>query len=147
MCRHVFVVTCLFVLSPGAATLHASTAGPAIAVIPKPVAVEMRNGTFELGAKTQIFLEPSNSSDARWVGNYLSRLLSKPLGRAVPVHIAENAGKNHDSIVLSLKPSSTAGPEGYEMRISRDAIHISAHKVAGFFLRRPNPAPDAPGRR
>ncbi|HXH48413.1 MAG TPA: beta-N-acetylhexosaminidase, partial [Terriglobia bacterium] len=132
MCQRAFVVICLLMLSPGAATLHASTASPAITVIPKPAAVEMRNGTFELGTKAQIYVE-TNSSDACWVGNYLSRLLSKPLGHAVPVHVAETAGKYHGAIELSLKASSTAGPEGYEMSISRDAIHISAPKVAGLF--------------
>jgi hexosaminidase len=132
MCHRAFVLICFLILGPGVATLHASTAGPAIAVIPKPVAVEMRNGTFELGSKTRIYVETS-STDERWVGDYLSRLLSKPLGHAVSVHVAGTAGKYHDAIVLSLKGPATLGVEGYELSISRDAIHISASKVAGLF--------------
>jgi hexosaminidase len=133
MFRRASVLICLLVLSPGVATHHASTAGPAIAVIPKPAAVEMRTGMFEFGAKTQIYLEISNSNDARWVGDYLSRLLSKPLGHPIPVHIAGNAGQYRNAIVLSLKAPATLGVEGYELSISRDAIHINARKVAGLF--------------
>jgi hexosaminidase len=105
---------------------------PALAVIPKPAAVKMSAGAFSLGLKTQIYLE-TNSSDARWVGEYLSRLLSKPLGHTIPISVALHASQRRNAIVLSLKASTALGLEGYAMHVSRNAIHISAPKVAGLF--------------
>ncbi len=130
--KRAFAVICFFFLGPVAPGLHARMSYPALAVIPKPAAVEMSAGAFKLGLKTQIYLE-TNSSDARWVGEYLSRLLSKPLGHTIPVRVALQANQRRDAIVLSLKASTSLGLEGYEMRVSRDAIHISAPKVAGLF--------------
>ena len=128
----VFVAVCFFFLCPVVPALHAGTANPAIDMIPKPVKMEIRAGEFELGSRTRIYLEFENT-DARWVGEYLSRLLSKPIGRTVPVHVTEHAERYRDAIILSLRGPATLGPEGYEMNVSRDAIHISAAKVAGLF--------------
>jgi len=127
-----FVVVCLFFLSPVVPALHARTADPVIDIIPKPVKMEIRAGEFELGSGTRIYLESENAN-ARWVGQYLSRLLSKPMGHTVPVRVAERADRYRNAIILSLRGPAPLGPEGYEMNVSRDAIHISAPKVAGLF--------------
>ena len=122
--KHFFTVTC-FLLSICAPVLHAEKTTPALSIIPKPSKVEMRSGAFELGPKTQIYLE-SNNADAGWVSKYLSGLLSKPMGHTIPVHVAESAGQHQNAIVLSLKGPATLGPEGYEMIVSRDVIDINA---------------------
>jgi hexosaminidase len=94
--------------------------------------MEIRTGEFEFRSGTRIYLEPGNA-DARWVGQYLSGLLTKPMGHTVPVLVVERAARHRNDIVLSLKGPVALGPEGYEMDVSHDAIHISASKVAGLF--------------
>lgn len=123
---------CFLFLSPAVPLLLARTSNPGLDVIPKPAKVEIRSGTFELDSRTRIYLETDNS-DARWVGQYLSRLLSKPIGHAVPVHVAEAGGRHGNAVVFSLKGLAALGPEGYEMSVRHNAIHISAPKVAGLF--------------
>jgi hexosaminidase len=129
--KHMFAAACCF-LSACVPALYAKRGAPALAVIPKPTRIEMRTGAFKVGPKTQIYLE-TDSTDARWVGEYLSTLLSKPVGHALPVQVAKHAGQRRDAIVLSLKASPALGPEGYEMSVSRDTIRLSAPKVAGLF--------------
>jgi len=128
--KHMFAAVCCF-LSTCVPALYAKST-PALAVIPKPARIEIRTGAFKFGLRTQIHLE-ADSSNAHWVGEYLSKLLSKPVGHTIPVQVAKHAGQRHDAIVLSLKASPALGPEGYEMSVSRDTIRISAPKVAGLF--------------
>ncbi|HET7214936.1 MAG TPA: beta-N-acetylhexosaminidase [Terriglobia bacterium] len=101
-------------------------------MIPKPVRVEIQTGAFEFGPNTRVYLE-TESHDAHCVGEYLSRLLSVPMGHPIPVRAGKNTGPHHDDIVFSLKGPATLGPEGYELRVTRDAILISAPRVAGLF--------------
>ncbi len=112
--------------------LRAERAAATIDVIPKPARVENQSGAFELGPATRIDLETS-SRDAHWVGEYLSGLLSKPMGRSLPVRINDGAAPHHNAIVFSLQGPATLGQEGYQLSVSRDAIHISASRVAGLF--------------
>ncbi len=129
--RHFLAVACL-IAGLCAPMLHAEKAAAALDVIPRPARIEIQSGAFELGPATRIDLETS-SRDAHWVGEYLSGLLSKPMGRAIPVQVTNSAGQNHDAIIISLQGPATLGPEGYQLSVSRDAIHISAPKVAGLF--------------
>ena len=129
--RHCLAVACL-IAGICAPLLRAERAAATIDVIPKPARVENQSGAFELGPTTRIDLETS-SRDAHWVGEYLSGLLSKPMGRSLPVRINDGAAPHHNAIVFSLQGPATLGQEGYELSVSRDAIHISASRVAGLF--------------
>jgi hexosaminidase len=131
LAKYFLTITC-FLFSVHPLVLHAYETPAALAVIPRPAKIEIRSGAFEIGPNTQIYLNADNA-DAGWVSQYLSRLLSKPIGHTIPVHVAENAGQYRGAIVLSLKAPATLATEGYELSISRDAIRISAPKVAGLF--------------
>lgn len=129
--KRFLVVICLFV-SICAPRLQAENTPTELEVVPMPARVEIQSGEFEFGPKTRIYLE-TGSRDAHWVGEYLSRLLSKPMGRSIPVLIGESAGAHQDAIIFSLKGPATLGAEGYELSVSHDAIHIRSPKVAGLF--------------
>ncbi len=131
ICGHFLALTC-FVAGISAPMLHAGKTAAAPGVIPQPARMEIRSGTFAIGPKTRIDLDTSNR-DAYWVGEYLSGLLSNALGHSIPVHITNRTGPQHNAIIFSLQGRATLGPEGYELSVSRDAIHISAPKVAGLF--------------
>jgi hexosaminidase len=127
--RYFLAIGCLVLYVP---MLHAGKTATAPGVIPKPARMEIRSGAFAIGPKTRIDLETS-SRGADWVGEYLSGLLSKALGHTIPVQITNRSGPHHNAIIFSLQGPATLGPEGYEMAVSRDLIHISAPKVAGLF--------------
>ena len=131
LCKRTFTVIYFFLIFCVPA-LGATMANPALVIIPKPARIEIRPGGFKFNLRTQIYLETDNE-DAHWVGEYLSALLSRPMGHTIPVLVVKSAGQHRDAIVLSLKGSPTLGPEDYEMSVSRDAIRISAPKVAGLF--------------
>jgi len=97
-----FLVVACFVAGICAPCLHAEKAAAALDVIPEPAQVEIQPGTFELGPKIPIDLE-TNSRGAHWVGEYLSRLLSKPTGHTLPVHITDSAGLQHNAIIFRSK--------------------------------------------
>ena len=129
--RHLLAVAC-FVAGICMPLLHAESAAAALDVVPRPARGELQSGAFELGPRTQIYLETSGR-DAHWVGEYLSSVLSKPMGRSIPIRIRKSADPHHNAIIISLKGLATLGPEGYQLRVSPGVIHISAPKVAGLF--------------
>jgi hexosaminidase len=102
------------------------------AIIPKPAHLEARAGTFSLVPATQIFVR-SNDDQTRWVGEYLSTLISEALGKSVRVHINPKGAKGHSTILLSLHAPSTLGSEGYELTVTPSNIRIEAVTAAGLF--------------
>lgn len=129
--KHLFAAACCLVCLcvPG---LGHGKPSPELAIIPKPAKMEIRAGTFEFGPGTQIDLD-TNGSGVRWVAEYLSRLLSKPLGHKVPIRATSAATRHRGAVVLSLQALPALGSEGYVMSVSPDAIEIRAPKVAGLF--------------
>lgn len=127
-----FAVLGICLLSAGASALYASAAKGRLTVVPRPAKVEIRPGAFTLGKRTAIHLK-TDDSGVRWVGEYLSKLLSAQVGIAIPVRVVTASARDRHAIVLSLKASPELGPEGYAMTVSRGGIQISAPKVAGLF--------------
>ena len=119
-------------LTGGTFAICAGKRGTALAIIPKPTMIEVHKGVFVLGPRTQLCLE-ANSSGMQRIGEYLCALLSNSIGRKVPFHLATSTGPGRNVIILSLKPSVSLGPEGYEMVVSPDAIRIGAADVSGLF--------------
>ncbi len=128
--RRSFAVVC-FCLIAGAPTIRAEKSAVEPAIIPKPAIMKVHRGVFVLGPGTKIYLGTEDSG-VRWVGEYLSNLLSSSMGRAVPLRPAAGGGRRN-SILLSLKAPNTLGPEGYELVVSPKTIRISAVAVAGVF--------------
>ncbi|MGD1103824.1 MAG: beta-N-acetylhexosaminidase [Terriglobia bacterium] len=102
------------------------------AIIPRPVHMEVERGTFPLAPRTKIFVL-SDDSGARWVGEYLAKLVSGALGSPVPAHINPNAVRDHGAIFLVLQAPHTLGPEGYELTVTPYNVRIEAEKATGLF--------------
>ena len=128
--RSLFTVV-WFCLMAGAPTMRGENTGAEPAIIPKPAAMTVHRGVFVLHPGTKIDLETEDSG-VRWVGEYLSTLLSSSMGRAAPIHLAAGGGRRN-SILLSLKAPRVLGQEGYELIVSPKTIRISAVTVAGLF--------------
>jgi hexosaminidase len=109
-----------------------ANANAAPAIIPKPAHMEAKRGAYHLDPRTQIFVL-SDDAGARWVGEYLSKLVSTALGSPIRTHINSNAIVDHGAIFLELQASQTLGPEGYELNVTPYKIRIEAAKAAGLF--------------
>ena len=110
----------------------ATGAHSAPAIIPKPAQMEVKGGTFRFDSHTQIFVL-TDDPGARWVGEYLSELLTRALGSPVPAHTFPSAVGNRDAVFLSLQARDKLGPEGYRLTVSAHKIRIEAAKAAGLF--------------
>jgi hexosaminidase len=109
-----------------------ATASKAPAIIPDPAEMQTSPGAFSLVPGTQIYVL-SDDGGARWVGEYLSTLVSSALTSTVPTHFNPAAIVDHGAIFLSLQAPNTLGPEGYELTVTPDNIRISAATPAGLF--------------
>ncbi len=108
-----------------AAGFEAFAAGPAL--IPRPMQMEQREGTWTLGPKTQIVAREGAAAEA-WK---LSDALWAPLGRRL---LVTAAGQRSGNILMRLDAGrADLGDEGYELVIARDLVQVTARKSAGLF--------------
>ncbi|WP_405058928.1 beta-N-acetylhexosaminidase [Kribbella sp. NBC_01505] len=118
-----FLATPLFVPS--------ATAAPAApALIPKPVSQQALSGeTFTLQASTAVgvIASPDERTAATKVAEQLSTQLRRSTGFNVPV--AADVG----TIRLSTNGASSLGAEGYELRVDRAAVTVTAATPEGLF--------------
>jgi len=100
-----------------------------LAVIPRPVKMELREGTLTLGPKTAIVVD----ADTRRVGAYLSDLLRVPTGFDFEVRQSpSNAGA--DCVFLRIvSEKSHLGAEGYSLKIQKDRVLAEAPTETGVF--------------
>jgi hexosaminidase len=115
----------------GSALCARSATAPAI--IPKPAKLEGKPGVFAIGPSTRIFFAPDDAGGAQRVGEYLSALLAKSLGRNIPVQTAPNTFELGGAILLSAAAQGGEGPESYQLLVTEQTIRISASTVAGLF--------------
>ena len=122
-----FILSLLMTVSGVGA--HSNTAP---AIIPMPAHMEVKPDAYPMDSGTQIFVLSSDDR-ARWVGKYLSKLISGALGSPIRTHNYPSAVADHGAIFLSLQGPQTLGPEGYELTVTPYNIRIVAAKPAGLF--------------
>ena len=122
-------VISLFIFLAGAAS-DAKAAG--ISVIPKPMEMEIEEGSFMLKHKTAIYYQ-SGSAEIWDVANYLSECLRPATGLSLVV--IEQAGTPPaDSFLLTTKNADPSlGPEGYELIVTEKSVVLRAPEPAGLF--------------
>jgi hexosaminidase len=102
-------------------------AAAAPALIPRPLRMEERAGTWTLGARTRIVAAADAASEA-WK---LSDALSGPLGRRL---LVVASGARSGDIVLRLDAGRVdLGEEGYELEVAADSVQAVARRPAGLF--------------
>jgi len=99
-----------------------------ISVVPRPVSVEMVEGTFELTEETVIAVDGQTKSE----GEYLAEVLEPATG--FELQIVPIAGAKGKRIILrSGAADEWLGDEGYELNIGNDTVVIEANTPAGVF--------------
>jgi len=101
-----------------------------IAVIPRPVKMELHEGQFTLTPKTTIFV----TKDTHHVGEYLSELLRPATGFNFNVRQDSSFSKGASCIVLrTISNKNHLGTEGYELKVMKDRVLVYAQSPAGVF--------------
>ncbi|MHC4123440.1 MAG: beta-N-acetylhexosaminidase, partial [Planctomycetota bacterium] len=110
----------------------AVTKGP-IVLIPKPMKMEVKTGTFSLKADTVIYVE-KGSSEIRDIGKYLAEKVKPATGLKLPVRATVKTTPRANSILLTTTiADKTLGEEGYELIVKPDSILVRASYPAGLF--------------
>src|SRR5215470_15203214 len=122
------LATLLFSL--GCLVLSAQTVS-SINIVPLPVSVVPKTGSFIVSSKTLIELSSYNE-DASRAAVFLSQAITTPAGFKVPL-VKKASGGNVIRLNLAAKPDNTLGDEGYKLSVTQNAVIVSANKPAGLF--------------
>src|SRR5438034_9317276 len=102
-----------------------------VSIIPLPVSVATKTGSFTVTSKTTIELS-STGTDASRVARFLSQAIATPAGFKVPVTNKRVSGNVIRLSILNT-PDKTLGDEGYKLSVTQNAVNLSANKPAGLF--------------
>jgi len=127
-CAVVFLSLCV-----AAARSFGEEAAQAIAVIPRPMKMEQRDGSFVVTATTRILVE-RNSTDVAAVGKYLANMLDRATGYPISMSDSDEVNAVKGAILLTRRGAKPdLSNEGYELTIVPDSIVVRAPKTAGLF--------------
>jgi len=108
-------------------------ANTTINIIPKPVSVKMKTGTFEINSNTVICVE-SVDSDAAWSAGFFKDLLDKAGLKGIKVQEAPKDIKSvKNAIFLQFTKKGNILPEGYVLTVAPEKILIESNTGAGIF--------------
>ncbi|HMD27991.1 MAG TPA: glycoside hydrolase family 20 zincin-like fold domain-containing protein, partial [Steroidobacteraceae bacterium] len=98
-------------------------------VIPLPAKIVPGDGSFEIGAATEIKV-PKGDADAENAARYLVELWQRSNALALPVAVGASA--TTDS-TITFQRAPGLGPEGYKLKIGPHRITVAASSGAGLF--------------
>jgi len=124
----------LAALAVTAARAFAADEARELAIIPRPVKVERRDGAFAIDASTRIAVA-RGAAEVAPVAAQLADALRRATALAVQVvEAGEPAGDSKGAIRLVLDPARTdLGAEGYALDVTPDAVVLRASQAAGLF--------------
>lgn len=97
-----------------------------VSIIPKPVSMELTNGSFTIGPQTGIRLNGKKKT-LKPAAEFLEASIQHISGYELPVKLRKT-----NVIQLSLVSDGEIGNEGYRMRVSSEGIHIKANTASGI---------------
>ena len=97
-------------------------------IFPKPVSLQATQSSFELDAKTEVFVQ---SEALNRMGQYLVEKINPATGFVLSVQIA--AEEPSAGIYLTLGGAEDLGEEGYALNITETLVKLEANKPAGLF--------------
>src|SRR5690242_1629148 len=101
-----------------------------INIIPIPVSVTPKTGSFQLTDKSAIELA-SSDADAGRVAHFLADALNTPTGFKIPV--SKSASGGAIKLILLSTEDKSLGNEGYKLSVTTNEVTLSANKPAGLF--------------
>jgi hexosaminidase len=130
-----FTIVPLIVAASG--SLPAGEKTGALSLVPVPVSVEIRSGSFHIDARTSIAVD-AGSPALKDIGRFLASRLRTSTGYPLPLDSAAALKPGGDmpsgAIVLALDTRGAAGKgEAYELTVASSGIRILAGSPAGAF--------------
>ena len=125
------ILALLFVLAAMALKPKESNNQDKISLIPQPVSVKYTGGYFTLTYSTGIFYQEANPA-LKKSARFLAKILHPSTGFPVPVIPVKNKPSG-TYIYLTLTENKALGNEGYELKVTKKRIILSANKPAGIF--------------
>jgi len=98
-----------------------------LGLLPRPLAIELRDGSWALTPRTRIIAQAGAAEE----GRKLARDLAVPLGRPIAV-ASQSAGKDDVRLILQ-EARQDLGDEGYELDVSPAGVRLTARRPAGLF--------------
>ena len=106
-----------------------------IAIIPQPVSVEKKGGSFEFNNYSVIEV-PDKTPEVQMVARYFGQQLLRASGYPLRVILAGDAKDSRGSTIaisLNRKEDPALGAEGYTLEVSSSLVILKANKAAGLF--------------
>jgi hexosaminidase len=125
---HPFLLTNFFIAFISLTTLHAKAAD-SIAVIPKPLTMQVHDGHFILTNSTALTTASSNAAVKESIQWFLEKIAT-----STGNHLStKKASENAISLVLNKQEDTSLHDEGYTLKVTPSLITITANKPAGLF--------------
>jgi hexosaminidase len=110
-----------------------SFGGQEVAIIPRPVSMQQRSGSFTLNNKTAIIIR-HQTANLEMVGNELAEKLRRATGYSLDVRPDHRSVNTENAIVLTNEvQGGNLGDEGYELTVSEHTILIASPTAHGAF--------------
>ncbi len=104
------------------------------ALVPVPVEVETRPGSFVLDVGTAVLVE-AGRGDVADVGEYLADLLRRGTGHPVPRGEASASGSAENAILLTTQGGPAGlGDDAYRLEVAGDGVVLRSPTARGLFL-------------
>lgn len=116
----------------GIGNLAAQTSNE-VSIIPKPVMVEQKTGSFTVNNKTIIVVEDADAESIR-VANMMAERFKTAAGLSIKVSgVKKYSAQKNVILFTSAKADPGLGSEGYQLSVSAGAVVLRASGPAGFF--------------
>ncbi len=108
--------------------LHAK-AGDSIAIIPKPLSMQVHEGRFVLSSSTAITTSSSDADVKQTIQWFINKIAT-----STGYHLSTNKSSgNSISLVLNKQADTSLHNEGYTLKVTSSNIIITANKTTGLF--------------
>jgi hexosaminidase len=146
--QFIAIVGCLLVSASGALAVD-SASRPAVTLVPAPKEVRLRDGGFQVGPRTKIFVQLGHQSEDRIAAETLAEEVADQSGLKLDILGMKAAGKAEGgAIVLArlqdgrvrrflarngLKADKSVGDDGYLLFSDKSHLIVAANTGEGLF--------------
>lgn len=122
-----FLVVCFLTIF--SFTTFFAKAADSIAIIPKPLIMQVNNGNFVLDPSTAIATSASNADVQQTIEWFIDKIAT-----STGYHLStKKASKDGINLILNKKADTSLHDEGYALKVTPSMITITANKPAGLF--------------
>lgn len=130
---HRFLTLCLLMLIPFAFRANTPAGSTANSIVPKPVSVKAKPGTFTITDQTSLLI-PQGNKEMQRLARFFADKLHLAGGPDLKVVETTGAVKNSNTILLSMVGGNADAPsEGYGLKVTPRQVQVSAESGAGLF--------------